>query len=109
MRTLSGMLRRNGKTVNLPSLAVNLSLREIAEITEVQQRRPAFQKLHYHLLIPWPKSEAGLEMLVERPVQADSGQRHDSLNTQAADRMIKGFECSSANFCLTCSLIYSLI
>lgn len=65
-------MRRSERKFRLPSLEMNLSLREIGETSKVQ-RRPTFQKLHYHLLKPWPKSEVGLEILVEGPVQAGGG------------------------------------
>lgn len=82
---LAKILRRSEKNVSLPSLEMNLSLREIGKISEVHQSRPTFQKLHYHLLIPWPESEARLEVLVEGPVQDDGDQTHDFLNVQPPD------------------------
>lgn len=85
LSTLAKRLRRSERKFNLPSLEMNLSLREIGETSEAHQRMPAFQKLHYHLLIPWPKSETRLEILVEGPVQADGGQERDCSTIQPPD------------------------
>lgn len=66
LSTLAKIMGRSERKFRLPSLEMNLSLREIEETSEVQTR-PTFQKLHYHLLIPRPKSEVGLEIVVEGP------------------------------------------
>lgn len=100
------ILRRSEKNLNLPSLEMKLSSREICEVTKVHQQRTAVPMLYYQLLIPWPENEARLEILVEGPVQADGGRERDVSNTKPPD-CIQGSSIVIQDFKNACALVES--